>query len=55
MLLTGAGERAFIGGVDIAEMEELTPEATERFIRGLHDASAAMRAIPVPVIARLHV
>ena len=52
-VLTGAGERAFIGGADVAEMAELTPRNAAKFIVGLHGAGAAIRAIPVPVIARV--
>ena len=53
VVLTGAGERAFIGGADVAEMAELTPRNAAKFIVGLHGAGAAIRAIPVPVIARV--
>jgi enoyl-CoA hydratase/carnithine racemase len=53
VVLTGAGERAFIGGADIAEMAELTARTAAKFIMGLHGAAAALRALPVPVIARI--
>jgi len=53
VVLTGAGERAFIGGADVAEMAELTPRNAARFITALHGAAAALRALPVPVIARI--
>ncbi len=54
VVLTGDGDRAFIGGADIAEMAELTPRNAAKFITALHGASAALRAIPVPVIARVN-
>ncbi|MDP6842315.1 MAG: enoyl-CoA hydratase-related protein, partial [Rhodospirillales bacterium] len=41
VVLTGKGEKAFIGGADISEMADLTPETAETFITGLHGASAA--------------
>jgi len=53
VVLTGAGERAFIGGADVAEMAELTPRNAAKFIMGLHGASAALRTLPIPVIARI--
>jgi enoyl-CoA hydratase len=53
VVLTGAGERAFVGGADVREMAVLEPARAESFIRGLHGACAAARAVPVPVIARI--
>ncbi len=53
VVLTGAGERAFIGGADIREMAELTPDTARAFITGLHEVCAALMALPVPVIARI--
>ncbi len=53
VVLTGKGEKAFIGGADISEMADLTPETAETFITGLHGASAALRRLPVPVVARI--
>jgi len=53
MILTGAGDRAFIGGVDIKEMVGLDPASAEAFITRLHGVCAAIRSLPVPVIARI--
>ena len=53
LVLRGAGERAFIGGADIAEMATLTPATAEAFITRLKDLCAAVHGFPVPVIARL--
>jgi enoyl-CoA hydratase len=54
VVLTGEGERAFIGGADIREMGAITePEAARAFITRVHRASAAIRDCPVPVIARV--
>lgn len=52
-VLTGAGDRAFIGGADINEMVALDPESAESFIRTLHEACQAIRDLPVPVIAAI--
>ena len=53
VVLSGSGERAFIGGADIHEMAALDPAGAEAFITRLHEACAAIRACPVPVIARI--
>ena len=53
VVLTGAGEKAFIGGGDMVEMADLTPATAEQFIVGLHGACAALRRLPVPVVARI--
>ena len=53
VVLTGAGDRAFIGGADINELVELDPTTAESFIRTLHEACQAIRDLPVPVIARI--
>ncbi len=53
IVLRGAGERAFIGGADIREMVDLTPETSRPFIAAVHGICAAIRGAPVPVVARL--
>ncbi len=53
LVLTGAGERAFIGGADVNEMAALDPDTARDFITLLHRVCAALRALPVPVIARI--
>lgn len=53
VVLRGAGDTAFIGGADINEMVTLQPSTAEVFIRRLAGLCEAIRACPVPVIARL--
>jgi enoyl-CoA hydratase/carnithine racemase len=54
VVVTGAGERAFVGGADINEMARIDgPEAARTFITAVHRACAAVRACPVPVLARI--
>jgi enoyl-CoA hydratase/carnithine racemase len=53
LILSGAGERAFIGGADINELCGLDPDSARSFITGLHGACEAVRTLPVPVIARI--
>jgi enoyl-CoA hydratase len=54
MVLTGAGERAFIGGADIREMAGLDGGRAREFITRLHRMCAVLRDLPVPVIARVN-
>lgn len=53
LVLRGGGDRAFIGGADIAEMALLDPPSAREFIDGLHQACAGLRELPVPVIAQI--
>ncbi len=54
VVLTGAGDYAFIGGADINELATLDIDSARAFITGLHKAIAAIRSLPVPVIARIN-
>jgi enoyl-CoA hydratase len=54
VVLTGAGERAFVGGADVNEMARLeTPDDARAFITRVHGCCTAVRDCPVPVIARI--
>jgi enoyl-CoA hydratase/carnithine racemase len=53
VVLSGAGDRAFIGGADLNELKSLTPETARAFITRLHQACRAIRECPAPVIARI--
>lgn len=53
LVLTGAGERAFIGGANIDEMAKFDHASAERFITLLHRCCDCLRQLPVPVIARI--
>jgi enoyl-CoA hydratase len=53
LVLTGAGERAFIGGADIAEMAALDRDSARDFITLVHGTCDCLRRLPVPVIARI--
>ena len=53
VVLRGEGERAFLGGADITEMAALDPASARGFITLVHEACAALRRCPAPVIARL--
>jgi enoyl-CoA hydratase len=53
VVLTGAGDRAFIGGADLNELGALEPDSARLFITRLHQACRAIRDCPVPVIGRI--
>jgi enoyl-CoA hydratase len=53
VVLRGAGERAFIGGADIAEMAGLDAGSARAFITLVHRCCDVFRRLPVPVIARI--
>lgn len=53
VVLTGAGDKAFVGGADIDEMATLDVEGARAFITRVHGCCAAVRDCPVPVIARI--
>jgi len=53
VVLRGHGEKAFVAGADIYEMSRLDRENARRFISSLRALCDAVRAIPVPTIARI--
>ena len=53
VVLTGAGDRAFMAGADLNDLAVLDPDNGRKFITQLHHAAAAIRAQPVPGIGRL--
>jgi enoyl-CoA hydratase len=54
VVLTGAGERAFIGGADLNELGAFCADSARLFITRLHQACRAVRTCPVPVIGRVN-
>jgi enoyl-CoA hydratase/carnithine racemase len=54
VVLTGAGERAFIGGADLNELGGLCADSARLYITRLHQACKAIRHCPVPVIGRIN-
>ena len=53
-VLTGAGEKSFIAGADLAEMKGLTPKCAKEEHTWTHRACDAIRTLPVPVVARIN-
>jgi enoyl-CoA hydratase len=54
VVLTGAGDRAFCGGADLKEEEELTPETVDRFLRRGDETFRALREYERPIVAAIN-
>jgi enoyl-CoA hydratase len=54
LIVTGAGEKAFVAGADIAAMSALSAEQARVFAQRGHHAMAALEALKVPVIAAVN-
>jgi len=53
VVLTGAGEKAFVAGADIAEMHGCTPVQAQAFSRAGQRLMSAIERLGKPVIARI--
>ena len=54
VILTGAGEKSFVAGADIAEMSTLTKEQGEAFSKKGNDVFRKIETFEVPVIAAIN-
>lgn len=54
VIVTGAGEKAFVAGADIAAMAELGPRQAEAFSARGQKVLDGLSALPVPVIAAVN-
>lgn len=54
VILTGAGDKSFIGGADLNELGSLCADSGRLYITRLHQACRAIRDFPLPVIARVN-
>ncbi len=53
LIVTGAGDKAFVAGADIAEMRGMNQEQARAFGELGHRVMDALAALPVPVIAQV--
>ena len=53
LVLTGAGDKAFIGGANIPEMATLNSASARDFITLVHRTCDCLRQCPAPVISRI--
>jgi enoyl-CoA hydratase len=54
VLVLGGHGKAFCGGADVGELALLTESSAGAFVERIHEVCAAIRALPAPVVARLH-
>ena len=54
LIVTGAGEKSFVAGADIAEMSELTKAQGEAFGKHGNDIFRKLETLPIPVIAAVN-
>ena len=54
IILTGAGEKSFVAGADIAAMSVMTKEQGEHFGKFGNDIFRKIETFPVPVIAAVN-
>ena len=51
LILTGAGDKAFVAGADISLMVNLSPLGIREFSATLHEVGFRLESLPIPVIA----
>ena len=54
VVLTGAGDRAFCGGADLKEEEELTAQTVDRFLQRGDETFRALREYERPIVAAVN-
>ncbi|MGM0451899.1 MAG: enoyl-CoA hydratase/isomerase family protein [Thermodesulfobacteriota bacterium] len=54
LILTGTGEKAFVAGADIGEINELNPVAARFFSKNGHRVMDRLQKLPIPVIAAVN-
>ena len=54
IIVTGAGDRAFVAGADISEMSSMEPLEAKRFTEIGHAAMALLDKSPIPTIAAVN-
>jgi enoyl-CoA hydratase len=54
LIVTGEGDRAFMGGANLHELAELNPPRARDFLTLIHRMCKVLRDLPVPVIARVN-
>lgn len=54
LVVTGEGDRSFMGGANLLELGELNPPRARDFLTLIHRMCKVLRDLPVPVIARVN-
>src|SRR3954464_4112611 len=48
LIVTGEGDRSFMGGANLLELEALNPTTSRAFLTQIHTMSQVLRDLPVP-------
>lgn len=54
LILTGAGEKAFVAGADISELAKMNPLLAKKFATKGHKLFSRLESLPIPVIAAVN-
>ena len=54
VIMTGAGEKAFVAGADIKQFTGITPASGKELVRLGHEILSKIKALDQPVIAAIH-
>lgn len=54
VVITGAGEKAFVAGADIVEMSTMDADQGEAYSRRMQGVTLRLEALPVPVVAAVN-
>ena len=54
LVLTGAGEKAFVAGADIAAMSTMTPTQARAFAERAHGVLERLELLPIPTLAAVN-
>lgn len=54
VIITGAGEKSFVAGANIVEMNAMDAAAAAAYGRRMHEVTLNLEALPVPVIAAVN-
>jgi len=54
LIITGAGDKAFVAGADISELARLNPVGAKHFATRGHQLMFKLEALPIPVIAAVN-
>ncbi|HMA86009.1 MAG TPA: enoyl-CoA hydratase-related protein [Desulfosalsimonadaceae bacterium] len=54
LIITGAGEKAFVAGADISELAELNALQGKYFVKTGHACMSKLQDLPIPVIAAVN-
>jgi enoyl-CoA hydratase len=54
VVITGAGEKSFVAGADIVEMNSMTAAEAGEYGQSMHRVTQTLESLPVPVIAAVN-